>query len=235
MEFYRIDENTIRCIVSSEEMDEYDLTLEMFLTHEGRADEFLHHVMQVASEEVGYENKSPLVSMRLEILPDNRISMIINSHDEEDLRDKLLERIKEISALHQKSKDKNHRDPAAKTEDSVAGSEVLAGHKFSKKSIAENVPYVLILTFTDLQQAIRYCKTAPVNQPVLSTLVKQNDRYILVIQKYRISLEKYGALAVTALEFSEKVEGSDVVPCFASVDDGNILIRDKAFLKLKKL
>lgn len=234
MEFYRIDENTIRCIVTSEEMDEYELTLEMFLTHEGRADEFLHHVMQVASEEVGYENKSPLVSMRLEILPDNRISMIINSHDEDELKDKLLERIKEISDLHHKVKDKPKDQAVAKPAIPTAG-EMMGGRKYSQKTIADNVPYVLVLTFTDLKQAIDYCKAAPVNQPVLSSLIKHNNKYLLVIQKYRISLEKYGALAVTALEYSEKTEGMDTVPCYATVDDGNILIRDKAFLKLKRL
>ena len=75
MEYKRIDENTIRCIVTEEDMENFGLNLDEFLSHSGRSDEFLQYIVSEARDELGYENDKGIVSMRLEVLSDRRISI----------------------------------------------------------------------------------------------------------------------------------------------------------------
>ena len=53
MEYKRIDENTIRCIVTEEDMESFGLNLDEFLSHSGRSDEFLQYIVSEARDELG--------------------------------------------------------------------------------------------------------------------------------------------------------------------------------------
>ena len=75
MEYKRIDENTIRCIITPQDMEEYGLDLDEFLSHSEKSDDFLRHIVAEARDELGYQNTHGMVSMRLEVLNDGRICL----------------------------------------------------------------------------------------------------------------------------------------------------------------
>ena len=52
MKFQRINQDTIRCIVNSEDMQEYGIAFEDFFKNKGKVNDFLHEVVERAREEV---------------------------------------------------------------------------------------------------------------------------------------------------------------------------------------
>ena len=97
MEYKRIDENTIRCIVTEEDMESFGLNLDEFLSHSGRSDEFLQYIVSEARDELGYQNDKGIVSMRLEVLSDRRICVTFGSGDEKQVREQVLKYLKELA------------------------------------------------------------------------------------------------------------------------------------------
>lgn len=87
MEYKKIDENTIRCIVTEEDMESFGLNLDEFLSHSGRSDEFLQYIVSEARDELGYQNDRGIVSMRLELLNDRRIAITFGNGDEKQIRE----------------------------------------------------------------------------------------------------------------------------------------------------
>lgn len=63
MTFKRIDESTIRCIVTEEDMEENGLELDDFFTQSDKAQDFLREIVEQASEEVGYDSGQGMVSL----------------------------------------------------------------------------------------------------------------------------------------------------------------------------
>ena len=100
MEYKRIDENTIRCIVTEEDMENFGLNLDEFLSHSGRSDEFLQYIVSEARDELGYENDKGIVSMRLEVLSDRRISITFGNGNEKQVREQVLKYLKELAESH---------------------------------------------------------------------------------------------------------------------------------------
>ena len=55
MRFKRIDVDTVRCIISEEELMENGLEVDDFLQNDGRTESFLRKIISMAEEEVGYK------------------------------------------------------------------------------------------------------------------------------------------------------------------------------------
>ena len=65
MKFIRLNQNTVRCIVSEEDIKEQGLEIEDFLTNKDKAHEFLQQIVEIAAQEVGYESKNGVVAMQV--------------------------------------------------------------------------------------------------------------------------------------------------------------------------
>ena len=70
MTFKRIDEDTVCCIVTEDDMMDNGLELEDFLQNKDKIQEFLHKIVEQAEEEVGYESKKGILSMQVAMLPE---------------------------------------------------------------------------------------------------------------------------------------------------------------------
>ena len=52
MKFRRIDEDTVRCIVSKEDMQEFGIVLEDFFKNKSKIHDFLHEVVERAEQDL---------------------------------------------------------------------------------------------------------------------------------------------------------------------------------------
>ena len=53
MRFKRIDEETVRCLISESELNENGLELEDFLNNKGKTEDFLKKIISMAQQEKG--------------------------------------------------------------------------------------------------------------------------------------------------------------------------------------
>ncbi|WP_312370925.1 adaptor protein MecA [Lachnoclostridium sp.] len=87
MEFKRIDDETVRCIINEDDMKEYNIEIDDFLKNKGKIQEFLHKIVEMAVDEVGYNPKNGLLAMQVMPLPRNRLAITFSEKGAEGMED----------------------------------------------------------------------------------------------------------------------------------------------------
>lgn len=229
MEYKRIDENTIRCIVTEEDMESFGLNLDEFLSHSGRSDEFLQYIVSEARDELGYQDDKGIVSMRLEVLSDRRISLTFGSGDEKQVREQVLKYLKELaeSRIAQEIEKmlgvKQEQAPAEEMKQNLP--------KNPKKEIKE--PYRMYC-FASLRDLMSYCKAIGLKQPIRSHLYKEKENYYLVAERYRISDYNFNLLTAVAFDYGKVLAEPEHLYSHLQ-EHGELLLKDRAIGTLRKI
>lgn len=232
MEYKRIDENTIRCIVTEEDMENFGLNLDEFLSHSGRSDEFLQYIVSEARDELGYQNDKGIVSMRLEVLGDGRISLTFGSGDEKQIREQVLKYLKELTESRilqevgkifgEKQKEalpvQENQNPAGKTSEET-------------KELKE--PYRMYC-FASFRDVMAYCHAIGLKQPIKSHLYKEKEDYYLIVDRYRISEYHFNLLTAVAFDYGKVLVESDYLYDHLR-EHGELLIGERAIGTLRKI
>lgn len=233
MEYKRIDENTIRCIVTEEDMESFGLNVDEFLSHSGRSDEFLQYIVSEARDELGYENDKGIVSMRLELLNDRRISITFGSGDEKQIREQVLKYLKELaeSRIMQEigrlfGEKQKEPLPAQDSQKKTAG-------RAAKETRELYEPYRMYC-FASLRDVISYCRAVGLTQPIKSHLYKAKGSYYLIVERYRISEYHFNLLTAVAFDYGKVIAEPEHLYDRLQ-EHGELLIDARAVGTLRKL
>lgn len=229
MEYTRIDENTVRCIVTEEDMENFGLNLDEFLSHSGRSDEFLQYIVSEAQDELGYQSERGIVSMRLEVLSDRRISLTFGSGNEKQIREQILKYLKEIA--ESRIAQEIGKMLAGRPVDAPAAEEKQGVLKTAQEELKD--PYRMYC-FTSLRNAMSYCRAIGLKQPIKSHLYKEKESYYLVVDRYRISDYHFNLLTAVAFDYA-KVLAEPAHIYDRLREHGELLIENKAIGTLRKL
>lgn len=195
MEFIRIDENTVRCIVNEEDMKEYDVEIDDFLKNRSKVQEFLHLIVEKASDEVGYEPKDGLLAMQIMMLPKNRLAITFSEKMEGD--DELGELIQQVAgATIEKVSSLKELFEEAKTSEKK---------EIEKKK--KSAPMVQIYEFDNLESFEQYSAVLPDKLLVKSSLYKdeKTNLYYMIAEKGRLSKANYTNACRLASEYGKFV------------------------------
>ena len=123
MRFKRIDVDTVRCIISEEELMENGLEVDDFLQNDGRTESFLRKIISMAEEEVGYKVQGGNITIQVAVLPEHTLALTFSEKPElgisnmlENLKsavESLVKNATDIEKLKQTSKElanQNHTD-----------------------------------------------------------------------------------------------------------------------------
>lgn len=86
MEFIRVNDHMIKCLISEEDMDQYDVSIEDFFTRTENAMDFLHEIVRQAEIEVDYKPEGPLTSLQIAPIPDHGIAIFLTEKPQMDLK-----------------------------------------------------------------------------------------------------------------------------------------------------
>lgn len=70
MKIERIDERTVKCFLSNEELEEYDISYRDFILRSDKAREVVEDIIEQAEEEVGYQPPRFAFDLQIMMLPD---------------------------------------------------------------------------------------------------------------------------------------------------------------------
>ena len=73
MEFSRIGEHTIKCVISEEEIYDLGYTIDEIMSNGERTQEFMNQIFDMASEEFGTDFNSGIKTVRADFLADNSL------------------------------------------------------------------------------------------------------------------------------------------------------------------
>lgn len=220
--FRRIDENTIRCIITEEDMQEYNVEINDFFRDRQKVNEFLHAVVERAAEEIGYEVQHGMLSMQLVPLPKNRLAITFSDKPELGLKD-MLEQVKNHlgdlgelfpTDLMDQMPDLSEEEANEIFESLIEECERLRDaeetiHERRKKQPVklETSQIFAVLEFRSLREVEKYVTTISYHGAIRSDLYKETDgTYSLVIEKARIAINKYTSLCEAAKEYCTKID-----------------------------
>lgn len=233
MEYKRIDENTIRCIVTEEDMESFGLNLDEFLSHSGRSDEFLQYIVSEARDELGYHADRGIVSMRLELLNDRRISITLGSGDEKQIREQVLKYLKELAEsriLQEIGRIFGEKQPAQLP---VQENETHKKEKAENNTEEFEEPYRMY-SFSSLRDVMSYCRAIGLTQPIKSHLFKEKENYYLIVERYRISEYHFNLLTAVAFDYGRVIAEPELLYNHLR-EHGELLIESRAIGTLRKL
>lgn len=231
MEYKRIDENTIRCIVTEEDMESFGLNLDEFLSHSGRSDEFLQYIVSEARDELGYQNDKGIVSMRLEVLSDRRICVTFGSGDEKQVREQVLKYLKELAESRIAQEIERMLGGRREEAQAPAVEEKQENPKTEREEIRE--PYRMYC-FTSLRDVMSYCHAIGLKQPIKSHLYKEKENYYLIVDRYRISDYHFNLLTAVAFDYAKVIVEAENI--YARLrEHGELLIEERAVGTLRKI
>ncbi len=249
MKFRRIDDTTVRCIVSKEDMQEYGIALEDFFKNKGKIHDFLHVVVEKAEEEVGYEPKDGMLSMQIMPLSQSTIAITFSeaaNGDYDDIMKNIKDNLPELAGMDQEQSDflnglmeyEAEEDDEEEIEEEIYDEEETATDfhpEEMKKEKDISVYQRMVIFMESLAELSEYCKAAAVDKTVKSDLywVPSRKSFCMIIEKGRLSMNVFRHLLVLATEYTSKI--SDNEPLISYIrEHGDLLLEKKAYRILRK-
>ena len=78
MKIERIDDKTVKCFLSNEELEEYDIDYKDFVTRSDKAKEVVQEIIEQAEEEVGYKPPKYAFDLQIMMLPDEGLVLVLS-------------------------------------------------------------------------------------------------------------------------------------------------------------
>lgn len=221
MKFERVDEKTVRCFISNEELEGYQIDYKDFVLRSEKAREVVRDIITQASEEVGYKPPKFAFDMSIMMMPDQ--GLILTFSESDPLMDKdggrLMEYLKEMKKAFEK--------PAG----SLNGGASAPKDGEAKAVEPPKNPEQGIFEFERLGDVMELASAVPTSLRVHSQLYCMNNRYYLYVQKGSAAYQRYSKFCVQAVEFAQ-IYGADEQKYLFLREHGECLIAESALRKL---
>ena len=240
MRIERIDDKTVKCFLSNEELEEYDIDYKDFVMRSEKAKEIVQEIMVHAEAEVGYKPPKFAFDLQIMMLPEQGLVLTFSEKDSE-IRDgdQLIECLKEMKRLLQKTREKVNmigaKEGEAQAENAAGGNAAAKASGKAKKAAGgqqENRPSVAVFAFSGIGKAMEYAAALPSNLRVDSALYQMNDLYYLYLAKGHAAYDRYCKACIQALEFGGLYTADDRQILWLR-EHAQCLIAEKALKKLR--
>lgn len=243
MRIERVDEKTVKCFLSNEELEEYEIDYKDFVLRSDKAREVVQEIIEQAAEEVGYKPPKFAFDLQIMMLPDQGLILTFSDRDPEIKEsDQFIECLREMKRILQRTREKIGEGSTASLESGAnapaggQGQETAADTKGTEGKNAqgqESRPGFAVFAFADLGRVIEFASMLPSNLQVESRLYQMDDLYFLYLLKGRASYERYSRACIQALEFAG-LYTADPSQTVQLEEHGECLIAEKALKKLRR-
>ena len=218
MKIERVDDKTVKCFISNEEMEEYEIDYKDFILRSEKAKQVVHDIIVQAAEQVGYKPPKFAFDMQIMMLPDQGLLLTFSESDPTNISNmqQIIDYLREMKQTLQRTRE----------ELGIADSDQEVKGETAQK------PGKAIFMFEDIRQVMDYAAMLPANLRVQSTLYKMEDKYYLFVQKGSASYERYSRACIQALEFG-KLYGADEMLLVPMQEHGECLIAERALQNLR--
>lgn len=230
MRIERVDDKTVKCFISNEELEEYQIDYKDFVVRSDKAREIVQEIMEQAEEEVGYKPPKFAFDLQIMMLPDQGLLLTFSEKEPGDFKEgqQILDCLKDMKEMLQKTKEKI--GGTAQPEGQLPG--MVEKVQGSGKGKEDKRPDKGVFIFGNLGTVMEYAKVLPANLRVNSSLYLMEGYYFLVMEKGGASYERYSRACIQALEFAG-LYASDDSRIMHLKEHGECLLEEKALKKLR--
>ena len=194
MRIERVDDKTVKCFLSNEELEEYDIDYKDFIFRSEKAREVMQEIIEQAAEEVGYKPPKLAFDLQIMMLPDQGMILTFSEKEPADLKEneQLFEYLRDMKQILQRAREK--------TGAASGGSAAQQGTETAQKPEASN-PEEAVFVFDRLSSVMEYAAAMPSTLRVSSALYCMDGAFYLYLQKGAASYERYSRACIQAMEF----------------------------------
>ncbi len=229
MKIERVDDKTVKCFLSNEELDEYDIDYKDFILRSDKAREVVQEIIVQAEEAVGYKPPKYSFDLQIMMLPDQGLLLTFSEREPES--EPLIECLREMKRALQKAKEK------VELQNAQAGGQNGAVPEAASQAPAPDQqrvrrPEFGIFAFDSLRDVMNFAAVLPANLRVDSALYEMENLYYMCLGKGHASYERYSRACIQAMEFAT-LYGAEEKMLLRLEEHGRCLIQAKAVRKLR--
>lgn len=216
MKFRKINDKTINCIISQDDLKKHGIRLDDLFERKKKAVEFIKTIIVKAAHSVNFNIKNEYTSMRLSVLPDHSVSLTISQDPFE------TEKIR---------KEKDITFPAEKRREEDGA---------SVQGIADNADAsasgTYLFRFSSLREMAPGCRILSHVKGILSAVYfdKNTGVYYLILEKSADADEQYDSCVLSINEFGKMVTCSDRTLCYLK-EHSDCIIKSGALTQIADL
>lgn len=233
MRIKRVDEKTVKCFLSNEELEAYEIDYKDFIMHSDKAKQVVQEILEQAAVEVGYKPPKFAFDLQIMVLQDQGILLTFSESDGANHAKQLLEYLKDMQQTLQQSKDQlgmgnllENIDSPEAVEDEKQAAEVIQQEQPVQKSDQA------IFVFESIGDVMSYAAVLPTTLRVQSALYEMKQRYYLYIHKGGAAYERFSRACIQAMEFG-RLYSAQPGQRILLEEHGKCLIEEKAIQKLR--
>ncbi len=235
MKIERVDEKTVKCFLSNEDLEEYDIDYKDFIMRSDKAREVVQDIIEQAREEVGYKPPQFAFDLQIMLLPDQGLILTFSDRDPEGKEsDQFIECLKEMKRILQRTREKLsiNGNSASGEQEGNAAQEIPEEGKAPGQNQQAERPGFAVFVFSGIGRIMEYAAVLPTKLMVDSRLYEMDGLYYLYLLKGRASYERYSRACVQAMEFGS-LYAADESQVAGLEEHGQCLISEKALKKLR--
>lgn len=226
MRFKRISTDTVRCIVSQDELMENGLNMDDFMSNSGRTEEFLRKMLTQAEQEVGFRVQGGPLTIQVAALPENNLALTFSEKQTGSNFMELLEGLRSAmsnlsDAVNEKAKDK---------QEGTQGTD--------QQADGERDSY--LLEFHGMEDLRAFClnvaEEAEEELGMDSALyyLEEDGIYGLILQKGKMEKKQLCRVVSASMEFLEAASANEMQIAYIQ-EHGKCMLDNRAITQLQKL
>lgn len=223
MRIERVDDKTVKCFLSNEELEHYNIDYKDFVMRNEKAKEVVQEIIEQAEEEVGYKPPKFAFEIQIMMLPEQ--GLLLTFSEKEPDGEQLIECLKEMKKLLLQARE-NIGLPV-KDEKSAEGDD---GKNKEQPPVKQ--PDFAVFAFSSLRNVMNYASSLPANLRVESELYEMEGIYYLFLQRGHAAYPRYSRACIQAMEFAG-LYAAEESRAEQLKEHGNCLIAEKAIKKLR--
>lgn len=229
MKFERIDDKTVKCYISIEEMQEYDITYKDFVIRSEKAKEIVEEIILRATEEVGYRPPQFALDLQIMMMPEQGMVLTFSEKMPDDIaaNPSILEYLKEMKKLMDSGK-----IGAGKKGEEAVMSVGIPEDTACKPSDGGKQPDYAVFAFSTMRDICNYVNRLPKTLRVKSCLYEEKGSYYLYVEKGGASYARYSRACILALEYGT-LYGASIDKLVYLDEHATCLIPEKAIQKMR--
>lgn len=221
MKFKRISTDTVRCIVTQDELEANGLAMDDFLANDGRTEEFLRKMIALAEEETGFKVQGGPMTIQVAVLPENTLALTFSEKQGGSLME-LLEGLR--SAMSNLSEAVNEK----------------TRQKSEEMAVPVEKKDAYLLEFSDIRSLQSFCaglasdieKRLRMNSGLYR--LKEEGIYCLILQRGDMGEKEVCQIMAASLEFMDAVSAQESQLAYIK-EHGECILPEHAITTLQSI
>lgn len=229
MKFEKMNNGSLRCTLTQEDLEENGIELDDFFTNTQNAREFLEKLIRIAEDEVGYKTTGNMMSIQVAIMSENEIVLTFSESHVSSAE--ILEHIRNMFGAS------SAREPAPPRQDVKDDILKEAGARKNDQVIeGDREGYAYLLTFVSFTSVRKFCQVLPINKAARSRLyyLDQKKQYFLWADLNQSTRSYVYEFVTASMEYAKSIEKDSSRSSFLE-EHGEVIVKEKALQTLAKL